>query len=270
MSFGDFKKANLEGKYSKLNSWTFYRAKNKAMAKIHGTVKDQYVILHDYCAQLVKFNPGSVAFIITSLVNDIRFFERVYICLAACKSGFKFHKPIIRLDGCFLKGYCRGMLLAAIGINGNNNMFPLAYAVVEKENTNSWTWFAQLLKEDLDVQDIGFFIFISGRQKGLERALGTIYEGSEIRFCVRHLYANFKKEFLGWLLKQQLWACARATTVEEFKRKMNTLKETNAAAFDWLSKKSQSEWTKSHFRTSTKCDMLLNNLCESFNSTILD
>ncbi|KAM6563311.1 hypothetical protein CsatB_023309 [Cannabis sativa] len=270
MSFGDFKKANLEGKYSKLSSWTFYRAKNKAMTKIHGTVKDQYAILHDYCAILVKLNPGSTTFIRTSLVDDVRYFEMVYICLAACKAGFKFCRPIIGLDGCFLKGYCRGMLLVAIGIDANNNMFPLAYVVVEKENTDSWTWFVQLLKEDLDVQDTRLFTFISDRQKGLERAVAEIYEGSEIRFCVRHLYANFKKEFPGLLLKQQLWVCARATTVEEFKRRMDELKETNAAAFEWLSKKSPSEWTKSHFRTFSKCDMLLNNLCESFNSAILD
>uniref|UniRef100_A0A803PTT7 MULE transposase domain-containing protein n=1 Tax=Cannabis sativa TaxID=3483 RepID=A0A803PTT7_CANSA len=153
------------------------------------------------------------------------------------------------------------MLLVAISINGNNNMFPLAYAIVEKESTNSWTWFVQLLKEDLDVEDTGFFTFILDRQKGLEKALGTVYEGFEIQFCVRHFYANFKTEFPELLLKQQLWACARAITVEEFKRRMNELKETNAAAFDWLSKKSPSEWTKSHFRTSTKCDMLLSNLC---------
>ena len=91
-----------------------------------------------------------------------------------------------------------------------------------------------------------------------------------MRFCVRHLYANFKKKFPGLLLKQQLWACARATTVEEFKRRMLELKANSAEAFDWLSEKAPSEWTKSHFRTQPKCDMLLNNLCESFNAVILE
>uniref|UniRef100_A0A803PNR1 SWIM-type domain-containing protein n=1 Tax=Cannabis sativa TaxID=3483 RepID=A0A803PNR1_CANSA len=106
--------------------------------------------------------------------------------------------------------------------------------------------------------------------KGLEKALGTTFEGSEIRFCVRHLYENFKKEFPGLLLKQALWACARSTTSEEFKRKMNDLKEISEPAYNWLMKKAPTEWSKSHFRTSVKCDMLLNNLCESFNSAILD
>ena len=29
-------------------------------------------------------------------------------------------------------------------------------------------------------------------------------------------------------------------------------------------------WTRSHFQENPKCDMLLNNLCESFNNVILD
>ena len=74
----------------------------------------------------------------TSLVNGNRIFERVYICLKACKEGFnKGCRPLLGFDGCFLKGYCKGMLLAAIGIDANNSEFPVAWAVVEKENTSS-------------------------------------------------------------------------------------------------------------------------------------
>ncbi|XP_060974157.1 uncharacterized protein LOC115695238 [Cannabis sativa] len=268
MSLGDFKKANSDNKYSKVSPWTFYRSKNNKYSQ--GTVRDQYAILDDYCTQLVRLNLRNTTLIKSNLVDDKRVFERVYICLAACKAGFKFCRPIIGLDGCFLKGYCRGMLLVAIGIDANNSMFPIAFAVTEKENIDSWTWFAELLKEDLDMEDTAKLTFTSDKQKGLERAVGTVYEGSEVRFCVRHLYANFKKEFPGLLLKQKLWAWARATTVEEFKRKLDVLKGINEKAFGWLSKKSPTEWTKSHFRTSVQCDMLLNNLCESFNLAILD
>lgn len=59
-----------------------------------------------------------------------------------------------------------------------------------------------------------------------------MFKGAEVRFCVRHLYANFKKKFSGLLLKQQLWASAKATTNEEFKRKMADLKATSAEAYD--------------------------------------
>ncbi|XP_062104291.1 uncharacterized protein LOC133815468 [Humulus lupulus] len=78
---------------------------------------------------------------------------------------------------------------------------------------------------------------ISDRQKGLGNALGSVFEGAEIRFCVRHLHSNLKKEFPGLLLKQKLWACARAATPEDFKKKMASLKEVIEKAYNLLMKK---------------------------------
>lgn len=198
-------------------------------------------------------------------------FERAYICLKACKDGFKDGcRPLLGFDGCFLKGYTHGMLLAAIGIDPNNSQYPVAYAVVEKENTQSWTWFLNLLREDLDVHNTSIFTMMTDRQKGLEKALADTFPGAEHRFCVRHLHANFKTEGHGSLtLKQLLWSCAKATTETEFKRRMQALKEEDEKAYDWLMKRPPSQWSKSAFRVHVKCDMLLNNMCESFNSAIL-
>lgn len=40
--------------------------------------------------------------------------------------------------------------------------------------------------------------------------------------------------------------------------------------YGWLELKLATNWGKSHFREWTQCDMLLKNLCESFNSTIVN
>ncbi|KAL5543040.1 hypothetical protein UlMin_010750 [Ulmus minor] len=115
-----------------------------------------------------------------------------------------------------------------------------------------------------------FFTFISNRQKGLKLALSHVLPDCEQRSCVRHVYANFKTKFPGLFMKQKLWAAARATTVEEFNRHMAKLKEANVLAFQWLSANPISEWSMCAFREGPRCDILLNNLCESFNSTIVE
>lgn len=46
-------------------------------------------------------------------------------------------KPMIGLDGCFLKWQFKGQLLAIVGRDGNNNIYPIAFAVIEVETKNS-------------------------------------------------------------------------------------------------------------------------------------
>ncbi|XP_070672426.1 uncharacterized protein [Malus domestica] len=50
---------------------------------------------------------------------------------------------------------------------------------------------------------------------------------------------------------------------------MEDMKKPDEKAYNWLVKKPAHHWSKSHFETYLKCDMLLNNLCESFNVVIL-
>ncbi|KAL8525812.1 hypothetical protein ACS0TY_015163 [Phlomoides rotata] len=52
--------------------------------------------------------------------------------------------------------------------------------------------------------------------------------------------------------------------------KMLEMKKLDESAWKWLDQKPASEWSKSHFSDHPTCDMLLNNMCESFNSCILD
>ncbi|KAL2491941.1 Uncharacterized protein Adt_27569 [Abeliophyllum distichum] len=67
-----------------------------------------------------------------------------------------------------------------------------------------------------------------------------------------------------------LWNAARATTMPMWQNKIEDLKELNNEAYEWLDAKSTSQWSRSHFRESSKCDILLNNLCEAFNSSIVN
>ncbi|XP_050157563.1 uncharacterized protein LOC126631486 [Malus sylvestris] len=75
--------------------------------------------------------------------------------------------------------------------------------------------------------------------------------------------------FKGKTLKDALWSIARTTTVPYFKNAMEDMKKLDEKAYNWLVKKSTHHWSKSNFETYPKCDMLLNNLCESFNVVIL-
>lgn len=75
---------------------------------------------------------------------ETRMFKRIYVCLESLKMGFKVGmKEFMGLDGAFMKGPYPRQILTTVGLDSNNGIYPLAYVMVESENTNSWTWFLE-------------------------------------------------------------------------------------------------------------------------------
>ncbi|XP_059436479.1 uncharacterized protein LOC132169463 [Corylus avellana] len=178
--------------------------------------------------------------------------------------------PVIEVDGCFLKGSFKGQLLVAVGKDRNNNMYPIA--VVEAETKDFWTWFLEILVSDLGVHERSYRLtFISDRQKGLMPVLEVVLPMADHRICVRHLYVNFRdlEGHKGLALKEQLWAAATAYTQHEFTAHMEELKKLSKDAYEYLNKIDHSGWSRAWFNESPRCELLVNNICECFNSYIL-
>ncbi|KAH0675262.1 hypothetical protein KY285_023063 [Solanum tuberosum] len=51
-----------------------------------------------------------------------------------CIDGFQTCRPVISVDGTHMYGKYDIKLLIAIGIDGNDNILPLAFAIVDKES----------------------------------------------------------------------------------------------------------------------------------------
>ncbi|KAL0415770.1 UNVERIFIED_CONTAM: hypothetical protein Slati_3408900 [Sesamum latifolium] len=115
----------------------------------------------------------------------------------------------------------------------NNNLFPIAYAVVSGETRASWEWFLELLKSDLEIVRDDVYTFISDKQKGLVPAFDSLFPGSDKRFCVRHLHGNFKTAgFRGHAFKLALWNAATATTVQEWEWRMQEMAVLSKPTYD--------------------------------------
>ncbi|XP_012843168.1 PREDICTED: uncharacterized protein LOC105963322 [Erythranthe guttata] len=249
-----------------------HRTKKQALKLNEGTEAQQYAKLWDYIEEMKTKNPDTTIKVKckSAMDSETATFKALYICWGALKKGFLAGcRPIIGLDGTHLKTAKGGVLLTAIGVDGNNCMYPFAYAMVIKENTKTWEWFVSLLIDDLGIKNSFGYTIISDKQKGLIKAIENLLPNSEHRFCLRHMYNNFKMKHKGLALKDLLWRAATSTRVADFNRVMEEFKKVDSAAFDWLKGKSPMNWSRSHFSTWPKCDMLLNNLCESFNRVIM-
>ena len=105
--------------------------------------------------------------------------------------------------------------------------------------------------------------------QGLIPAIEMLFPIVEHRYCVKHIYNNFKVNHKGLELKDALWSCAGATTIKKFEKRMQELKDLDPKAWEYLADINPAQWSKSHFTCRALSDCLANNLSESFNSMIL-
>ena len=163
------------------------------MNKIQGSVNEQYSMLWDYCDALKESNPGTTVKMQLSQEAENPQFQRLYICFSACKKGWLTScRRVIGLDGCHIKGPHEGQLLVAIGIDADNLMFSIAYTAIESECAATWSWFLEFLGENLEIANSQTITWITDKRKGLVDAVNDVFPNSKHRFCVRHLYNNFK------------------------------------------------------------------------------
>ena len=125
-----------------------FRARQIALKMLKGRFAYQFEKARDYCEELRVSNPSTIAKI--NLHTPTLHFKRMYVCLSTCRTKFLEEcRPIIILDACHLKGFLKGQLLTAFGIDGNDKMYPIAFAVCEGETNESWSWFLELLLVDI-------------------------------------------------------------------------------------------------------------------------
>ncbi|GAA0155480.1 hypothetical protein LIER_13196 [Lithospermum erythrorhizon] len=126
-----------------------------------------------------------------------------------------------------------------------------------------------MMENDLDIKNAHDYTFISDKQKGLTNAIQYHVEEAEHRHCLRHLHNNFSREFKGLAFKKMMYAIGKASRIVDWQKHMNDIQRLDANAHLWLSGMPAKRWSRSHFRCTVKCDVFLNNLCETFNKRIL-
>ena len=162
------------------------RAKLMTIATLEGDLKEEYARLWDYLEEIKRSNPGSTTDMKVSrpTPTELLVFERLYISFNCLKKGLLGGcRKVLGLDGCFLKGKVKGELLAAVGRDGNNQMFPVAWAVVNTKNKANWRWFIGLLKSDLNLDARDGWTMIKDQQKVFFLALLLLFLNCYNNWC---------------------------------------------------------------------------------------
>jgi hypothetical protein len=194
------------------------------------------------------------------------YFNRFFCALKPCIDGFlEGCRPYLSLDSTALNGRWNGHLAAAVGVDGHNWMYPLAYGFIASETENNWTWFMQQLKKAIG--DPPLLAVCTDACKGLENAVKNVFPSAEQRECFLHLMKNFQKKFRGF---GKMYPAARAYRDDIFYEHMASILNESTEVLKWLQANHKLKWYRCAFNTEIKCDYITNNLAEVFNNWIRD
>ncbi|KAK9233002.1 hypothetical protein WN943_023251 [Citrus x changshan-huyou] len=137
----------------KIKNMTLYRATANARIKVFGDHLKGYQKLFKYVAAIHKTDPGAICKVLCDAVSilDKVLFQRFFVSFSVQRNAFPNScRHFIGVDGCHLKGKYSGVLLATVGMDGNNGIVPLAICVYKIENTETWEWFMEHLHSYID------------------------------------------------------------------------------------------------------------------------
>ncbi|KAH9698182.1 SWIM-type domain-containing protein [Citrus sinensis] len=211
----------------RIGNLKLYRARERARTDIHGDHARGYEDLFQYAAVILKYDPGAICKILCDAVTRAEkvLFQRFFMAFPAQRNVLHNGcRSYIGLDGCHLKSMYGGVLLAAVSMDANNGMVSLAIVVCEIENTETWTWFLEILHSYFD-NGSDQITFCSDRQKGLLGAIGNTWATAFHRPCARHIYSNFSKDHPGVTLRNLFWRAVSSTNKFDHAAAMEKLKK---------------------------------------------
>ncbi|XP_021773240.1 uncharacterized protein LOC110737171 [Chenopodium quinoa] len=175
---------------------TLYKMRAVALKEINGGHDTSYGHLPKYCEMVKETNPGSAANYAWKKLNPpdpSLTFSSIFISFKADIDGVVAGcRSLVGVDGAHLKGHFGGVLLSAVAKDGNNELFPFAWAIVPKEDGDNWKYFFWHLKHILSGSRRGNgWCIISDRQKGIDVALTEIWSEVDRRYCCKHLAKNW-------------------------------------------------------------------------------
>ncbi|XP_013654074.1 uncharacterized protein LOC106358821 [Brassica napus] len=238
-------------------------AREYAVNAVRGIPERSYGKIPKYLHMLREANPGTHS----SYEIDIKGrFRYLFIAFGQSIRGFnRVIRRVIVVDGTFLKNKYKGVLLVATAVDGNSNLYPLAFGVVDSENENSWEWFIRQL--NIVIADDHHLAFISDRHAAIAKALETVYPTAKHGICIHHLLNNVVTYYHGKGLVGLVAKASKVYRVAEFEKIFANVCNISPAIGKYLRDAEIQKWARCQF-SGYRYDIRTTNPAESINSVL--
>ncbi|KAK4853081.1 hypothetical protein QYF36_003476 [Acer negundo] len=234
-----------------LNYTQVWRGIDGAREQLQGSYKEAYNQLPGFCDKLLEANPGSF---VNLCIGDDKKFQRLFVCFHASIHGFQNGcRPLLFLDSTSLKSKHHEILLTATAVDGDDCVFPVAFALVDVEHDDNWNWFLEQLRSAVSTSES--ITFVSDKQKGLMESVLKVFENAHHGYSIYHLLDDFIKNLKGPFhgdgkcsLPVDFLTAAQAARREGFRMSAEQIRRISSKAFDWIMQIEPEYWTYAAFK----------------------
>ncbi|XP_038972178.1 uncharacterized protein LOC120104689 [Phoenix dactylifera] len=253
-----------------------WHGKEVAMKDLYGHRSKSYDRIRWYCDTILETNPGSIAEYETIEGR----FKRLFISFHASVVGFiRGCRHLIFVDGTFIKHKDGGVVFSATSKDANDDMFSIAYGVVDTETNDNWDWFCQILKEAIyscSEWRSEQITFMMDRHQGIIKSMPKYFSGSYHSYCFRHVKDNFKNQALVYYrtserkrLLDLLKVAAYTSRLNVFHKLINKLTLEAPGSRTFLLHANPKHWANAVF-PGPRWGIMTFNMVECFNSWIME
>ncbi|XP_024021578.1 uncharacterized protein LOC112091646 [Morus notabilis] len=256
---------SLEKRSTDFSYYKGWKAREHALQLVRGMAEESFTKLPSYFHMVSLTNHDSITNIHFDEQNHV-----IYLFLAYGPSirGFGCMRKVISVDGTWLKGKFRGMLLVATTQDSERHCYPIAWAIVDSENDASWTWFFSNLK--VIITDSEELVFISDRNQSISNALSTVYSLAHHGCCTWHVSQNIKSNFICSGVLPLFFKTAEAYRIDEFSVLFDELSARYPSVARYLQEQVRFEmWSHAHFKRN-RYNIMTTNMSESVNAMLKD
>ncbi|GJZ58742.1 retrovirus-related pol polyprotein from transposon TNT 1-94 [Tanacetum coccineum] len=233
--------------------------RNKALQINSGCPIESFSELPLYFHNLKMANEGTVTHIET---DDEGRFKMCFVAFGFAIRSFLTHmRPLLITDGAHLKGIYKGTNLVLVGMDGNNQIIPIAIGVTQGETGESWTWFFSKLRECIG--EVPNLAIITDRHPTIIQSCNTVFPNAFHGYCCRHLMMNCKMK--SEKLQAIYWKTCKAYTPEEFQRRITYLRSFRPEAYKKLEDAGFETWSRA-MCPANRYNYMTSNSAESINN----
>ncbi|KAF7844439.1 uncharacterized protein G2W53_001344 [Senna tora] len=229
-----------------------WRGKQKGIARVYNSWVPLYNKLSGWMVAVQQAMPRTVvSFQTVDMLGDnsVVQFKRLLWAFKPCIDAWWQLKPMLQVEGTFLYDKYKHSLLIAMGQDGNKNIVPVAFALVEGETESAWSWFLWRLREhvakDREVclisdRGIGLLAALDNPETGWQPPLG------HNMLCIRHVASNLNSKFRNRVIRALLMKAGHEYTERGCQRRLDRIRLLNKDAADWIDKIPRQKWARAY------------------------